>query len=249
MRTRTQHLRGRAALAVASVAALAVALSSVGGAGAAAPQHVVTLGQTSSMPAPSCPATPTSDCQAVGKVTGFQTMVAGQKNVFKAPADGRIVKWSIRLSQPSSTPAAVGQPSELQFFNDFYGTPPKAGIAILRRVGTSSPPRFRLLRQSPVEDLTEFMSAKKTTTTFVLSAPLRVRAGDIVGLTIPTWAPAFAVNIASNNAWRASRAPARCNGADNIKLSRPHQTVRQIRAYGCLYKSARLLYTAGFIAS
>jgi hypothetical protein len=225
---------------------LAVAISSPSGAGAA---QLITLGATKASPAPSCPATASEGCQAVGKVTGFQVTAAGKKNLFKTPADGQIVQWSIRLSQPSGTKPAPDKPSELQFFNDFYGQPPKAGISILRRKGTTSPPRYALMRQGPVEELTDYMSAKKTSTTFVLATPLKVKKGDIVALTIPTWAPAFAVDIASGNTWRASRHPDRCNGATNIKKSRSHQTLRKTRTYGCLYKSARLDYTAGFIAS
>ena len=247
MRNSIQHSRGRALLlVVTSVGTLLAVLLGVGGAGAS---QLITLGATNASPAPSCPATPSSDCQAVGKVTGFQLTVDGQKNLFRAPANGHIVEWSIRLSQPNSTSPGVGKPSELQFFNDFYGSPPKAGIAILRRKGTKKPPHFWLVRQGPVEDLTSHMSAQKTNTTFILASPgLTVKKGDIVALTIPTWAPAFAVNIASNNTWRSSRNAKKCNGATNIKASRPHLTLHQTRTYGCVYKSARLLYTAGFIA-
>jgi hypothetical protein len=249
MRSLIANTRGRALLVAAlSTGALVAAALVAGGAGAAGPQ-VITLGQTSNTPPPSCPATGASDCQAVGKVTGFQVKANGQKNLFKAPANGHIINWSIRLSQPSSTPPAAGKPSEIQFFNDFYGSPPKAGIAILHRKGSTSPPKLRLKRQGPVEDLTDYMSAKKNWTTFVLPSPgLKVKKGDIVALTIPTWAPAFAVNVAADNVWRASRGAKKCNGASNIKLSRPQTAVGTTRKYGCAYKAARLLYTAGFIA-
>jgi hypothetical protein len=238
-------------LAAALIAALAVALTlavSDGVRKADAATGVVTLGATGVAPNPSCPELP---CQAVGRTTGYQVTASGAKNLFRVPARGHLVQWSVKLSKPSSTATTPGQPSQLQFFNDFYGKPPKARIAVLRPVGktkATKSPRFKLMRQSPVEDLTNYMSSTKTATTFVLASPLRVKKGDIVGLTVVTWAPAFAVEIGANNTWRASRSSKKCNGAANIQAGHPQQTLRKVRSYGCLYKSARLLYTAGFIA-
>lgn len=222
-------------LAVALLAAaIAAAFAISAGSGArAATAKVITLGATASTPNPSCPRDP---CQAVGKVTGFQAAAAGRNGLFRAPSNGKVVKWSIRLSKPAA--------KDIKFFNSFYGSPPKARIAILRRSNTTSPPRYKLLRQSPAEVLTPYFGQGGQT--FVLNQPLGAKKDDVVALSIPTWAPAFAVNISSRNVWRAGRAPGKCNSKSDIRNGSAHQGVGNTRAYGCVYRGARLLYTAGF---
>ena len=75
-------------------------------------------------------------------------------------------------------------------------------------------------------------------------ASLRVDRGDIVGLTIPTWAPAFAQGLPASNAWRASREPGRCTNPTDVRQGEPQQKVGGRATYGCRYATARLLYTA-----
>jgi hypothetical protein len=75
-------------------------------------------------------------------------------------------------------------------------------------------------------------------------ASLRVRRGDIVGLTVPTWAPAFAEGLPATNSWRASRAPGKCTNTTAVRQGQPQQRLGRRATYGCLYRTARLLYTA-----
>jgi hypothetical protein len=230
MRYLNRQSRGRRRLLVASIIA---ALAVVAFATAAFAARLITLGATKSNPAPSCPADP---CQAVGRVTGFQVTVNGTGGIFRAPAGGRLVQWSIKLSKPNA--------EQTKFFNNFYGSPPKARIAVLRRV-SSSHPRFKLMRQSPTVNLTPYLGSGGQT--FVLDVPLHMRKRDIAALTVPTWAPAFAVNVSQRTSWRASRSSSHCNSKSDIKNGSAQQKVGSIRSYGCLYKGARLLYSAGFV--
>jgi len=158
-------------------AALALALGT-GDAGAA--PRIVVLGAAT--PAvPSCP----TNCQAVGKTTGFQTAIGATKRPFVAPYPGRVVAWSIKLSAPRQ--------NQIDFFKDFYGGEPQARLAVLKPIQKqikAGKQIYRLKSQSPVEQLSPFLG---TTTTFTLQAPLKVNAGQVLGLSIPTWAPAFAV--------------------------------------------------------
>src|SRR5690242_11263968 len=102
----------------------------------------VILGQTASEPDPSCPDLP---CQAIGSVTGFQVN-NGQANLpFLVTHDGTIKSWTLTLAQPTG--------SQRTFFNGFFGTPPQARLAILRRVPGTNPPRYNLRRQGPVKVL------------------------------------------------------------------------------------------------
>ena len=80
--------------------------------------------------------------------------------------------------------------------------------------------------------------------TFALAKPLPIAAKSIVALTVPTWAPAFAVNLGTDQAWRSSRNPAKCN---DVQQFAAHQTVGSSRQYTCFYRTARLLYSATYI--
>jgi hypothetical protein len=189
----------------------------------------------------SCPA----DCLVEARVTGFQTSIGKRKDPFVVPAAGRIVAWSIKLGRPTK--------AHRRFFNQTFG-PSQARISILkplrlRRRGQPAKLKYRLLRQSPAQSLGPFFGA---ITTFGLERPLRARKGNVVALTIPTWAPAFA-GVGSAR-WRASRTPTRrrgpCvlkRGLANVEAGAPHELEGAQRRYGCSYRGSRLLYTARFV--
>ena len=45
---------------------------------------------------------------------------------------------------------------------------------------------------------------------FPLETALKVKKGDVIGLTVPTWAPALALGFPSTTSWRASRSKTQC---------------------------------------
>ena len=185
--------RGRLAIATLAAGCLAVLVALVASAGAATTTHTtVVLGQTSTTPDPSCPELP---CQAVGSVTGFQVSNGQTSLPFSVKTEGKITAWTLTLAQPTN--------KQRSFFNGFFGTPPEARLAILRRVPGTNPPRYNLRSQGAIKVLSPYLGQ-----TVKFGASLKVTKGDIVGLTVPTWAPAFAQGQSSSNAWRASRAPA-----------------------------------------
>lgn len=191
----------------------------------------VILGQTATEPDPSCPDLP---CQAVGSVTGFQVSNGQTSLPFLVHSDGTIKAWTLTLAQPTG--------SQRTFFNGFFGTPPQARLAILRRVPGTNPPRYNLRRQGSVKVLSPYLGQ-----TVKFSANLKVEKGDIVGLTVPTWAPAFAQDLTPSNVWRASREPGACKNATAIRQGEPQEKVGTRRTYGCKYTTARLLYTATLV--
>lgn len=191
----------------------------------------VILGQTATEPDPSCPDLP---CQAIGSVTGFQVNNGQARLPFAVPHDGTIKAWTLTLAQPTN--------SQRAFFNGFFGTPPQARLAILRRVPGTNPPRYTLRRQGQVQILSPYLGQ-----TVRFSANLKVEKGDIVGLTVPTWAPAFAQDLNTNNVWRASREPEACKNATDIRQGEPQERVGTRKAYACKYTTARLLYTATLV--
>jgi hypothetical protein len=237
--SRSSHGVGRAAaprragwIAVAAACSLALltVLSSGASAAKVAPTTVV-LGATASTPDPACPNLP---CQAIGSVTGFQLNNGQTRLPFTVPHDGVIKRWTLTLAQPTN--------KQRSFFNGFFGTPPEARLAILRRIPHTNPPRYNLRRQGSVKVLSPYLGQ-----TVQFGASLKVEKGDIIGLTVPTWAPAFAQSLSATNVWRASRAPGACSNSTDIRQGEPQQTVGKRATYGCKYTTARLLYTATLV--
>lgn len=208
-------------------------------AGAAAAKAAV-IGQTPSTPKPNCP-TPGGGnvpadraCQAMGRVTGFQTMADGRRNPYKVRKPGTIVAWAVDVSKPTK--------KERNFFENALSKsgPPSARLSILKPKGKG---RFKLVKQSPVVKLASVLGNRPV---FTLNDPLRVRKGMIIALTTPTWLSNLADYGANNSdAWRASRERGEClNEQDLLQRSRPQQKVGGKRAYDCTYEGARILYRA-----
>jgi hypothetical protein len=228
-----------------AVAVFCAALAAVLGTGiAGAAPRVIVLGAAT--PAvPSCP----TNCQAVGKTTGFQTNITGAKNPFVVTARGRIVAWSIKTGLPSTKPNPQNNnQSDYDFFNKTFGGSPKARISVLKPIMKqirAGHPIYKLKTQSPLEDLSGFLGQ---TTTFTLDTPLRVKPNNVVALTTPTWVPAFAVNQSADTKWVASRKKGKCNDTADILAGTPQDTLGSQRSYGCVYNTARLLYSATVVA-
>lgn len=219
----------RPIVAVALAGCLAILVVAAAGAGAATTaQTTVVLGSTATVPDPSCPELP---CQAVGSVTGFQVSTDQGSLPFLVRKSGKVTAWTLTLAQPTS--------KQRMFFNGFFGTPPEARLSILRRIPGTNPPRYNLRSQSSVHVLSPYLGQ-----TVKFGASLKVERGDIVGLTIPTWAPAFAQNLSAKNAWRASREPGKCTNTTDVRQGEPQEKVGTRANYACRYSTARLLYTA-----
>jgi hypothetical protein len=86
-----------------------------------------------------------------------------------------------------------------------------------------------------------------STPVFALDHPLTVLKGQVVALTIPTWAPMFALNLSPENTWRGSRLPEHCISREDVQGGHPQQGVGKTKTYGCYYSEARLLYTATLV--
>jgi hypothetical protein len=208
-------------------------------------------------------------------VTGFQVFQKGAdgRNFVVPYNKGKVVAWSIQLSNPTAKASQKFGPAQRPYFNKLFGSPSKARISILRPVknGPKYPPRYRLIRASGTQLLNRYFG---TEIKFAIK-PLNVIKGDIVALTIPTWVPAFwvpyACSPASNgglvnparcanakkyNTWRGSRGPEQCSiGTDAydrpntaLKRSHPQQKINSIKRYACYYDAGRLLYKATVVA-
>jgi hypothetical protein len=185
---------------------------------------------------PGCapPAPATATCQAIGHVTGFQTQIGTHKNPYVVHRSGKIVAFTIKLGKPDN--------AQTQFFGTMFGTSPSARITILKRPKSDkrggNP--MRVLAQSEIFILTKYLGG---TPTFAFAKPLAIPAGATVALTVPTWAPSFAINRSADETWRSSRPKNDCGGTGQAALGK----VGRVGNFDCFYRTARLLYTATFV--
>ncbi len=232
----TTTSRNRAAIAIACLIALlgfaTIVAMSVREADA---KSAKVIGKTKKTPSPACP----KQCTVAGSVTGFQTVADGSKGVFRVPASGHIVAWTIHLGSPDET--------DLNTFNSFFPKnkfkgQPSARLSILKPKGKS---KYKLTKQTPPIALEKKLGSDPI---IALGNPLKVKKGQRVAITTVTWGPYFASGLPSNdNKWRASRDKGTCNG--DAKKAKPQQKKGSTREYGCQFKGDRLLYWAYFVPS
>jgi len=220
-------MRKKLFVAIATiVAALAVAAIASG--------RVAELGTTLDDNTAACP----DNCQAIGQVSGFQIQQGTRKNPYRLRSYGKVVAFSVKLGKPNA--------SQIQFFNKLFGGPPQIMLTVLKPLDVKKgqprqPNKYTLVGESPLFDLTNFFGSEPT---FALPRPLSIKPGYIVGITVPTWAPAFAVNLGDDMQWRSSRDPKAC---DDVRQDAAQDIRGSSRTYGCVYKTARLLYTVTYI--
>jgi hypothetical protein len=191
--------------------------------------EVGVIPETTPPSTPSCP----SSCLAVTRTTGFQVKVASTRSLVAAPREGTVVAWTITLGKPNAT--------QVKFFNANEGGTASAAIAIL---APQPKPNltYKLVAQSPPVQLTKYFGK---TVQFPLATTLQVKKGDVIALTVPTWAPALALGFTNETSWRASRPRSQCSSTSAQSAQQTETSVQ----YYCLYRQARLTYSATLIST
>jgi hypothetical protein len=211
----------RTFLALVSAAAALAAVPAVASA------EIIEVGAVQPASPPSCPARP---CLAVSRTTGYQAKVGPTRSLMTIPKTGRIVAWTIALGNPGA--------QQTTFFNQRLGGESEAQLTILnprRRL------RSRAVAQGEPQKLQPYFGS---TVQFPLERSIRVRKGWLVALTVPTWAPALAVGLGADTSWRASRGRGKCEDTSNQTAQ---LAANQLAQYFCLYRTARLTYSATLI--
>ena len=218
----------RVPLAILTVLALSLGLPAVAPATLA---ELGVLGRAAPSATPSCPGTP---CIAISRTTGFQAKVVNVRNPLSVTREGRVVAWTITLAKPNT--------AQIKYFETHLGGEPEAAIAILapqkKPLNT-----YKLIAQSPAQKLKSYYGK---TVEFPLETTLPVKKGYIVALTVPTWAPALALNLGSSTSWRASRSKSQC---ESPTTQTSHTKLGSSLLYYCLYQTARLTYSATLIST
>jgi len=209
--------------------ALLLALASVLLLPGAAAARIIEVGDIGADPAPSCPALP---CEVISRTTAFQTRAEGKRKLFVAPQTGRIVAWTVTLGSP--------KPKSRKYFVETLGGPAQAGITVLkqgdRRYG-------RVTAESPVQTLTPYFGQSVQ---FPLTTSLAINKGDVVALTVPTWAPVLGLGLGRDSVWRASRDKDAC---DDTQTQSAQTRLQDLTPYKCAYRTARLTYSATLITT
>jgi hypothetical protein len=196
--------------------------------------RVIELGAVADAVNPSCPGDP---CEAAVRVTGLQGRAAGgPKNPYYIRRDGYIVAFTLNLADPTD--------EQVAFFNDNFGSPAQAGLAVMRRGDTRKTRlNYRLVNQTELFEVDRYFGSSPT---FVLETPLRVKRTNWIAVTVPTWAPIFSNNLSRSDWWRSSRAKNSCDPPRSLRQFALTE-LREVNVFGCTYSGARLLYTATYV--
>ncbi|CAN5178968.1 hypothetical protein BH20ACT16_BH20ACT16_10030 [soil metagenome] len=195
---------------------------------ATSPAKIAELGQMADDVRGACP----ENCQAVSRTTGYQAKVGPERTLYQAPADGRVVAWTIALGKPG--------PKQTAFFTERLGGESQAAIVVLA-------PDKKLVRRvvakAPLQSLTDYFGQ---VVQFPLERSLPIKKGQYVGLSVPSWAPALQIGLGADTSWRASRSKDTCGdtSTQSALVGR-----RNAVPFACLFKTARLTYSATMITN
>lgn len=224
---------------------------------AAASAAEVQIGVTTSpLVSPTCPADAQgSSCTILlTQVTAFETLRDGIANPDTVKRSGVVSSFTLGLAPPSLvTPAIVAAK------NAQYGGPPEAQLSALIPTGTPTNPSFRVAAQTNVVKLrSEFGKVAE----FPLLTPLPVVRGEVLALTVPTWAPVLSIEQTSTKfAYAQSRVmqmvnvkvttktgatvtkrESSCNTLATVNLAQI--VVGELAGYSCVYPGNRIEYSA-----
>jgi len=235
----TTRLTPLLATIAAALAGLAVAMP------AAASAQTVQLGQTTTpLSAPACPKKSSlADCHIVlTRTTALQMMSDAIINPMRVNQQGWITSFTVGLSR------LVAKPKEragiIKGLDTRYGGAPELAISVLEPEPGN---RYKLVAQSGVYNLTPFLGQlleqpMSLPPRFSSFTALPVIRGDVIGLTVPTWAPVLALDLPNGQfSYRQSRR-ANCNNPAAAQTAQTHVGVEA--TYGCYYAGTRLEYGA-----
>jgi hypothetical protein len=205
---------------------------------ASASAKIIELGATSTpLAAPACPTgVPKSQCTIIlTETTALETASDGVFYPTTVTTAGRIVGYSLGMAKLTK--------ADITTLDSLYGGAPQVQLAVLRPgaqrfytlVALSKPnfiqPWFGHVVQWP------------------LTTSLPVKPGDVVALSVPTWAPVLAINLPSKQfQYRASRASG-CALQSTFTTQTAQLTIGDKKQYRCFYTATRVEYTATEITS
>ena len=211
---------------------------------------------TTPLVAPTCPADAQgTKCTIIlPQVTAYETLGDGIANPDTIKRSGVISSFTLGLAGTN-----LLTPTILADENQKYGGPPEAQLTALVPTGTPSNPSFRVAAQTSVIKL---RSELGKVAEFPLVTPLPVVRGEILALTVPTWAPVLSIELPTT---KFSYAQSRVKQILSVKVKNssgaivtqrqsscvtPGTTnfaqvvVGELSGYSCNYAGTRIDYSA-----
>jgi hypothetical protein len=211
---------------------------------ALASAQIVQVGQTSTpIIAPSCPkgVAPAQCYIILTRTTAVQTISDGIGFPTTIKQNGWLVSFTVGLSKLSSS--AKTEVSYLHVLDEAYGGTPQLALTVLKPEPKDT---YSVVAQSATFHLIPFLGQVlqepfSLPPDFTQFTALPVKAGDVIGLTIPTWAPVLSYNLSSSKfAYRQSR-KANCKNAAATETAQ--QSVGASTQYLCRYTGTRVEYS------
>jgi hypothetical protein len=231
------------------IAAATVVSSAAISAGSAAAK-VIELGATSSAvsaPPPCTTSGSTHTCPhgvdlthygiLLARVTALESVRDGKAYPTTAPADGRIVAFTVGLSALDTNRSQ--RLTEIKQADAAFGGTTQVQITVLRRVGKANKRVWKVVAVSEVVHVQPYLGM---VVQFPLQTTLAVQKHDVVALTSPTWAPVL--NLFQDTKRFAYRQSRKANCANPPNLSQAQITLNQSTTYKCDYPGTRVEYSA-----
>lgn len=177
----------------------------------------------------SCPDT---ECRAITRTTAYQAKVGENRGLMTAPRDGRIVAFTLALGKPG--------PKQSEFFTETFGGESQAAVVVLR---PSKSLNYRVVAKGKMTKLEEYFG---TRVQIPLARTLAVKKGDVIGITVPTWAPLLQLDLGGDTSWRSSQAEDGCADTQTQTAMLGSKRTAQFR---CLFRNQRLTYSATLIST
>jgi hypothetical protein len=192
---------------------------------------------------PTCAAN--SGCYVVlTRVTAIPTIRDGVAYPTKVKTAGSLVAFTLGLAKITKT--ATQTPHQLIAGLDAsFGGTTQAGITVLKPgPGKNSSRFYSVVAQSAMFHLQPYLGYNVQ---FPLATPIAVVPGEVVALTVPTWAPVISYNLPLKSfAYRQSR---KTNCPNTGHYDNAQLTIGQGTDYKCDYPGSRLEYTVSEIAT
>jgi hypothetical protein len=220
--------------AVGVAVMLAVLLPAVAGA------QVIELGPQANTPlvAPTCPKGANANACTIilTRVTALETLWNGAAYPTKVTKAGNIVAFTLGLSALDSNRTTVH--NDIHNLDSKYGGTTRAAITVLKPVGPASQRQWTVVASSPVYHLQPYLGQ---VVQFPLNTAIPVIPGEVVALSVPTWAPVLSIQQSTSKfAYRQSRS-ANCSNppATPQVFTLPGGSAK----YGCDYAGTRVEYS------
>jgi hypothetical protein len=213
--------------------ALPIALVAAAMVPTGASAKTIVVGQTKTkLVAPSCPSSvaPANCTIVLYWATALPSISNGVKYATTVTTPGRITSYNLGISNLSSN--ASTRKTYITELDTKYGGNPRSILTVLRPVGNKGLLSYRVIERSAVANLQGWLGKVKK---FPLKTAMPVIPGDLIALTVPTWAPVLPLATdPSQNAYLQARST-NCP-ANELKSNADVQSfVGEFAKYACSY--------------